>query len=135
MNKEKQMRFVSEQLFVQGNMDIIDSVFDVDYIAHDGDKTHKGQKFVRQFIKKLRLAIPDIKILKIEFLSQTENTITWQRTFSGTHKADMQGIPASIKKVKWNDIVVTRFVREKIAEDWVVSNLAFHLMTKQTKKK
>ncbi|MFO7656420.1 MAG: ester cyclase, partial [Bacteroidales bacterium] len=63
--------------------------------------------------------------------SQTENTITWQRTFSGTHKTEMQGIPASMKKLKWNEIVVTRFEGERIAEDWLVSDLAFQLMIKQ----
>jgi predicted ester cyclase len=47
----------------------------------------------------------------------------------------MQGIPASMNKLKWNEIVVTRFEGEKIAEDWVVSDLAFQLMIKQTKKK
>lgn len=89
---------------------------------------------MKQFIGKLRLAIPDLKIEKIEFLSQTEETLTWQRTFSGTHKVELQGIPASMRKVKWNEIVVTRFEGEKIAEDWLVSNLAFQLMINHKKK-
>ena len=135
MNKEKQIEYIAEQLFGLGTIDIVDTFFDENYVAHDGDKTYTGQKFVRQYIRKLRLAIPDIKILKIEFLSHTDNTITWQRTFSGTHKADMKGIPASMKKVKWNEIVVTRFEGERIAEDWLVSNLAFQLMIKQSKMK
>ena len=131
MNKGKQIEYIAKQLFEEGNVEIIDAVFVENYIAHDGDKKHTGHKFVRQFIRKLRLAIPDLKIVKIEFLSQTENTITWQRTFSGTHKTDMPGIPASMNKVKWNEIVVTRFEGERIAEDWLVSNLAFQLMIKQ----
>jgi predicted ester cyclase len=135
MNKEEKIEYIAKQLFEQGNIEIIDSAFVESYIGHYGDKKHTGQKFVKQFIGKLRLAIPDIKILKIEFLSQAENMITWQRTFSGTHKAEMQGIPASMNKLKWNEIVVTRFEGEKIAEDWVVSDLAFQLMLKQTKKK
>jgi len=135
MNKEKQIKYAVEQLLGQGNLDIIDTVFALEYVAHDGEKTHTGQKFVRQYVKKVRAAIPDIKILQIEFLSQTENTITWQRTFSRTHKADMQGISASMKRVKWNDIVVTRFDGERIAEEWMSSNLAFQLMIKQPSKK
>ncbi|MFO7657904.1 MAG: ester cyclase, partial [Bacteroidales bacterium] len=131
MNREEKIEYIAKQLFEQGNVEIIDSAFVESYIGHYGDKKHKGQKFVKQFIRKLRLAIPDIKILKIEFLSQTENTITWQRTFSGTHKTEMQGIPASMKKLKWNEIVVTRFEGERIAEDWLVSDLAFQLMIKQ----
>lgn len=131
MNKEKLLESITKQLFVQGNFEVVDTYFNDDYVAHDGDKQHVGRKFVKQFIRKIRLSIPDIKIVKIEFLSHSENSITWQRTFSGTHKVDMHGIPASMKRVKWNEMVVTRFEGDKIAEDWLVSNLAFQLMLKQ----
>src|SRR5574344_1018275 len=134
MNKKDQIRKMVKQLFEQGDVEIVDSSFVDGYVAHDGDKKHSGQKFVKQFIGKLRLAIPDLKIEKIEFLSQTEETLTWQRSFSGTHKVELQGIPASMKKVKWNEIVVTRFEGEKIAEDWLVSNLALQLMINHKKK-
>lgn len=100
MNKRKQIEYIAKQLFELVNTELVDSAFAENYIAHDGDKKHNGQKFVKQFIEKLRLAIPDIKILKIELLSQTENTLTWQRTLSGTHKTDMQGISASMKRAK-----------------------------------
>jgi predicted ester cyclase len=134
MNKTELIRKRVKQLFEQGDVEIVDSSFVDGYVAHDGDKKHSGQKFVKQFIGKLRLAIPDLKIEKIEFLSQTEETLTWQRSFSGTHKVELQGIPASMKKVKWNEIVVTRFEGEKIAEDWLVSNLALQLMINHKKK-
>jgi predicted ester cyclase len=131
MNREEKIEYIAKQLFEHGNVDIIDSVFTENYIGHYGDKKHVGQKFVKQFIERIRLAIPDIKILKIEVLSQTENMLSWQRTFSGTHKKKMQGIPASMKKLKWNEIVVTRFDGDRVAEDWLVSDLAFQLMLKQ----
>lgn len=134
MNKTELIRKMVKQLFEQGDVEIVDSSFVEGYVAHDGDKKHSGQKFVKQFIGRLRLAIPDLKIEKIEFLSQTEETLTWQRSFSGTHKVELQGIPASMKKVKWNEIVVTRFEGEKIAEDWLVSNLALQLMINHKKK-
>ncbi len=135
MNLEKKIEFIAKQLFEKGDTEIVDTVFDSKYIAHDGDKVYKGQEFVIQFITKLRSAIPDIKIQKIEFLSVADNVLTWQRTFNGTHKKDIQGIPASGEKLKWNEIVVTRFEEDKIVEDWVISNLALQLMIKQTKRK
>lgn len=134
MNKTDLIRKMVKQLFEQGDVEIVDSSFVEGYVAHDGDKKHSGQKFVKQFIGKLRLAIPDLRIEEIEFLSQTEEKLTWQRTFSGTHKVELQGIPASMKKVKWNEIVVTRFEGEKIAEDWLVSNLALQLMINHKKE-
>jgi predicted ester cyclase len=131
MNREKQILYAAEQLFEQGNVGIIETVFSSDYVAHEGDKTHKGRKFITQFIRQLRSAIPDIKILRIENLCQTENIITCQRTFSGTHKKNIRGIPASLNKVQWNEIVVTRFEGSVIAEEWIVSGLAFQLLLKQ----
>lgn len=131
MDMDKQVEHVARQLFEHGNIGIIESAFNETYVAHDGDKKHCGHKFVSQFIGKLRAEIPDIKISRIEILSQAQNTVTWQRTFRGTHKQKMRGIPASMRKVTWTEIVVSRFEGEKIAEEWLVSNLAFQLMIKQ----
>lgn len=119
-----------EQLIVQGNQVIIEVAFSTDYKAHSGGKIHSGHKFIKQFTKQIRKAIPDNKILKIDFLSETEDIITWQRTFTGTHIKDLKGIPASNKKVKWYEIVVSRFQNDKIIEEWVSSDLAFQLMVK-----
>lgn len=112
MDKINQIKYAVDQLFVQGNSDIVDAVFSENYIVHSGDKSYKGHNVIKQFAKQLRAAIPNIKIVNIEFLSQTDHVITWQRTFSGTHKADLNGIPASYKKLKWYEIVVTRFDRD-----------------------
>jgi len=130
MDRFEQIKSIADQLIGQGNLNIVDSAFSADYIAHSGEKTHNGHKFIKQFTKQLRTAIPDIKIVKIEVLSQADNLLTWQRTLSGTHKSNLKGIPASNKKVKWYEIVVSRFDKDKIIEEWVASDLAFQLMLK-----
>jgi predicted ester cyclase len=129
MNQKETIDFVLEQL-VKGNFDIVDEIFSTGYIAHAGDKEYEGHEFIKRFARQLRFAIPDIKIVKIEFFAQTGDTITWQRTFAGTHEANMMGIPPSGKKVKWIEMVVTRFKDKKIAEEWVVSELAGELALK-----
>ncbi|WP_169309223.1 ester cyclase [Desulforhopalus sp. IMCC35007] len=78
----------------------------------------------------LRTAIPNISIVDIKFLTQDVNTIVWQRAFKGRHEGEMQGIPPSGKKVRWVDLVVTRFENGKIAEEWVVSGLMGELLLK-----
>lgn len=131
MDRLEQIKNISDQLIGEGNLNIVESAFSADYIAHAGEKTHIGQKFIKQFTQQLRTAIPDIKIVKIEILSQTDNLLTWQRTLSGTHKSSLIGIPASNKKVKWYEMVVSRFEKDKIIEEWVASDLAVQLMLKQ----
>ena len=130
MDRLEQIKNIADQLIGQGNLNIVDSAFSADYIAHSGEKTNKGHEFIKQFAKQLRTAIPDIKIVKIEVLSQTDNLLTWQRTLCGTHKSSLKGIPASNQKVKWYEIVVSRFDKDKIMEEWVASDLAFQLMLK-----
>ncbi|MBK9510455.1 MAG: ester cyclase [Cytophagaceae bacterium] len=130
MAKFDRLKQITDQLLSQGNSEIVDSAFSESYVAHSGDKNHKGHAFIKQFIKQLRTAIPDLKIVKIEVLAQSENLITWQRTLSGTHKAALKGIPASHKKIKWYEMVVTRFEGDKIAEEWLISDLAFQMMLK-----
>jgi predicted ester cyclase len=126
MNQEEKIAFGLQEL-VKGNSDVVDEIFSTDYLAHAGDKEYKGHEFIKRFTRQLRSAFPDISIRKIEFLAQTGDTITWQRTFTGTHETNMMGIPPSGKKVKWIEMVVTRFKDEKIAEEWVVSELAGEL--------
>lgn len=130
MNHSDQVKIIADQLIGQGNLKIVDTVFSIDYVAHSGEKTHHGHQFVKQFAKQIRKAIPDIKILKIEILSQTDNIITWQRTLSGTHKSNLKGIPPSNKKIKWYELVVSRFDENKIIEEWVASDLAIQLILK-----
>jgi len=131
MDKAHQIKQIADQLIGQGDLNIVDSAFSEQYIAHAGEKSYKGQKFIKQYTKQLKTAIPDLKLVKIEILSQNGQSITWQRTLSGTHKAGLRGIPASNKKVKWYEMLVSRFEQGKIIEEWIASDLAFQLMLKQ----
>ena len=123
-SKEERVRFANDEILGKGNLDIVDEIFATDYVVHAGGKDHKGPEFVRRFAKLLRSAIPDLRVVEVTVLIEAGDTIAWQRTFSGTHEAEMGGIPPTRQKVKWRDIVVTRFDGEKIAEDWTVSELA-----------
>lgn len=129
-NKERKIRRAVEELFGKGNTEIIEEIFSTDYIAHSGKKEYRGHSFIKQFVKLLRTSIPDIRIVDIKFLAQNGNTIVWKRTMEGTHKAKMRGIPPSGQTVKWADMIVTRFKDEKIAEEWVVSELMGELLLK-----
>ena len=129
-NKEEKIRYVIDELIGKGNLGIVYEAFATDYVAHAGEKEYSGHSFINRFANELRTAIPDIRIVEIKFLAQDVNTVVWQRTLIGTHEVEMQGIPPSGKKVKWVDMVVTRFNNEKIAEEWVVSELMGELLLK-----
>lgn len=76
------------------------------------------------------MAIPDLRVVEVAILLQSGGKVAWQRTLRGTHQAELKGIPPTGQKVKWTDMVVTRFDGEMIVEDWTVSDLAGQLMSK-----
>ncbi len=131
MNKEELIKGANDRLIEQGNLDAVDKFFTANYVAHSGDQDHKGQAFVRRFASQIRLAIPDISILKIEFFVKADNVVAWQRTLQGSHQSELMGIPPSGKKIRWQEMVISRFEGDKIAEEWVVSELAGQLLLKQ----
>jgi predicted ester cyclase len=133
MSKEEQIKESNVQLIEKGNLEAVETFFTSDYVAHAEDKNYKGHDFIKRFANHIRSAIPDISVLKVKFLVDSGNSIAWQRTLTGTHKADMMGIPPSKKKITWNEMVVSRFEGYKIAEEWVVSELAGQLLLKQPK--
>ena len=126
----ERVRFANDEILGKGNLGVVDEIFATDYVVHAGGKDYKGPAFVRRFAGQLRSAIPDLRVVEVALLMQAGDTIAWQRTLSGTHEADMMGIPPTGQKVEWRDMVVTRFDGEKIAEDWAVSELAGQLFSK-----
>ena len=126
----EQIKFGNYELIGKGNFNVIKEIFATDYVVHASGKDYKGHKFIKRFIGQLRSAIPDIQVVAVEFLIQADNTIAWQRTLCGTHKANMMGAPPTGQKVEWRDMVVTRFDGEKIAEESAVSELAGQLFSK-----
>ncbi len=129
-NNEEIIKLGNDELIAKGNLDIISDIFASDYVVHAGSKKYTGHEFIIKWAKQLRLAIPDIQIIKIEILNHSEDTIAWQRTLKGTHKEKMMGIAPSEQEIEWNEIIVSRFDNNKILEEWVVSEMAGHLLSK-----
>lgn len=129
-NYEERIRLANEELLGRGNLAAVDDFFCVDYRAHGGGKDYQGTDFARRFIKRLRSAFPNLEVLEVLCLNQNGSTLTWRRTLRGTHEKKMQGIPASGKQVQWEEMLVSRFEGNKIAEEWLVSDLAGRLFSK-----
>lgn len=134
MDKKEIIRSANEALYEQGDLGAIEHYFSDKYIAHSGDRSHQGHEFIKRFISQIRTSLSDLKVMKIHFLMEDGNGITWQRTLEGIHKNNLMGIPASQKKVRWSEMVVSRFEDGKICEEWLVSELAGELMLKLPQK-
>ncbi|MEL6535076.1 MAG: ester cyclase [Bacteroidota bacterium] len=133
MEKQDLIHQANQQLIHEGDLDAIPRFFTEEYQAHAEGKTHQGHAFLLRFTKQIRAALPDIRVVKVEIHCTTPDQITFHRTLQGTHQKALRGIPPSQKKVTWHEMVVSRFEGDKIAEEWLVSNLAGQLMLKLPK--
>ncbi len=129
-NYEEVIKYGNSELFEKGNLNVVDEVFSTNYVVHSGGKDYKGHNFIKRIMGQLRSAILDIRVAAVEFRMQAGSNIAWQRTLCGVHKADMMGIPPTGRKVAWREMVISRFDGEKIAEEWMVSELAGELLSK-----
>ncbi|KPA11490.1 ester cyclase [Candidatus Magnetomorum sp. HK-1] len=81
---KEQIKLGNNELFEKGNLNIVNEIFITDYIVHAGNKEYKGHKFIKQFFNRLRSAIHNIQVMKIEFYCKTKDTIVWQRSMHRT---------------------------------------------------
>jgi predicted ester cyclase len=130
MDYSEYLKEITIQLFVKGNLKIVEDYFSEQYVAHSQGKDFNGLDFVKKYTKSLRKSITELKLSAIEIITESEGYVSWQRTFSGIHQAAIKGIPPSFKKVKWTEMVVSRIENGKITEEWVLSDLPFQLMIK-----
>jgi predicted ester cyclase len=130
-DREALIRSANAEILGQGNIDAADEVFTSGYLAHGGGKDFTGLAFIRQWIGQLRAAIEKMQVVDVTIFAESGDTVAWQRTLRGVHTANLMGVPASGKTVEWREMLVSRFEGAKIAEEWVVSELAGELLIKQ----
>ncbi|HPF40578.1 MAG TPA: ester cyclase [Phycisphaerae bacterium] len=124
---ERTLRFANSELIDKHNPAAIPDVFAEDYVVHAEGRTYRGHAFIRRWLRQLRTAIPDLRVVDVTILAAKGHTIAWRRTLRGTHKAPLKRIPPSHRKVTWNEMLVTRFDGPMIVEEWCVSELAGQL--------
>jgi predicted ester cyclase len=116
-------------------LEIINEVFATSYLTHTAGKNYEGHNFIRRWFKQLRTAIPNVCVEKVEFFIQENNILVWQRTLKGKHTTQMWGVKPSGKNIKWSEMVASRFEHNKIAEEWIVSELKGELLSKPPLRK
>ncbi len=121
------IRQANHAVLEQGRHEAIADFFAPGYVAHVSGQTRKGHDAVSRVIDALRCAVPDLTV-NVEILIESEDRIAWLRTCRGTQSGPFKGFPASGKTLVWHDMVVSRFEKGLIAEEWVVTDLAERLL-------
>jgi steroid delta-isomerase-like uncharacterized protein len=80
-----------------------------------------GLEVVKQWLTMFTAAFPDGHYTVEDVVAEGYRVVA-RTTFNGTHKAEMQGIPATGKAVTVPSITIFRLDNGKIAEGWLIND-------------
>ena len=111
-----------ERVFLKGVNDHDEAVFDellaADYVNHDMPAPAPGAEGFKQVIAQFWAAFPDMTVILEETFADGDLVGTRGR-FTGTHRGEFMGVPASGQPVDVKYIDLWRVRDGKLAENWV----------------
>ncbi|MFC0526603.1 ester cyclase [Phytohabitans kaempferiae] len=105
----------------------IDEIFEPDAVFHapvPSDRT--GPEAVKRVWATLLRAFPDIRVT-IEDVITAGDKVVLRNTVTGTHRGDYNGLPATGKSVRYDEIFILRFASGRIVESWGVVDMLAQL--------
>jgi predicted ester cyclase len=121
------IRAANAALVVGKQLDAVDAFFAPEYVGHGTARDLTGPAAVRRFVAMLHEAFSELEV-DVEILVESGDRVAWQRTLSGRQNGTFMGFPPTNRRIVWRDMVTSRLQDGRIAEDWVVTDLAEHLL-------
>lgn len=119
-----------EEVWNNGNLDVVDKFISSPYVIHhDPGDPWEGQSLDLATFKKRvlhsRQIFPDLHFTVHEIVGEGDKVaISWY--LHGTQKGDMDGLPATGKRVKVSGLTIYYFSNGKITGHWqIVDRLGF----------
>jgi steroid delta-isomerase-like uncharacterized protein len=117
-NKALVRRFIDE-LFNHGNTSAADEILAPDFVEREQlpPGIPKGREGVKVLATILRSAFPDLKATIEDTIAEGDKVVI-RMTWSGTHKGEFMGVPATGKRVSIGVIDILRMDGGKCVEHW-----------------
>jgi len=109
-----------EQVIGEGQADLVGE-FLAEGIELHGTGLAPGLPAVAQWVAAMTAAFPDRKLTINDVVAEGDKG-TVRTTLTGTHRGELQGIPATGKPVRQPSITVFSLTNGKIVEAWYVSD-------------
>lgn len=119
------MERIYEEVFNQGNVDVIDELLADDFVEHEAlpPGIPQGKDAPRAYTTMFRSAFPDFRMAIQEMLQDGNKVITRVRV-SGTHKGEFIGIPPTDNTFEVTAVDIVEFRDNKGIGHWGVMDMA-----------
>lgn len=120
-NKALVRRYL-EQTINEGNVAAIDEFTSADYVGHMTGVPRFDRQTHKQLLLSFRAAFPDQQVTIEDLIAEGDKVVN-RATYTGTHRGDFQGIPATGKRFTISGVNISRVADGKIVEDWTVLDM------------
>ena len=101
-----------------GDPSMADEICAADYYNHDAPDPNMGLERIKAFVNTFKDAILDAQV-EIAYQVTEGDKVVSRYTWSGTHRGEYFGIPATGKQVRWTATATFRIASGKIREAWL----------------
>jgi steroid delta-isomerase-like uncharacterized protein len=108
---------ITEEGLNQHNPALVDELCAPDFVFHNGSRTIQGLPVYKRYIAQFFRAFPDIQFTTEDLIAEGD-TVAVRRTFRGTHKGSLMGIPPTGKQVTTTVMTFNRIANGKFVEGW-----------------
>ena len=113
---------------VAGRVEAIGTFFAEDYVAHvTAQDLPGGHELIRAVMAMYRRAFTDLAAEVLVFV-ESDDTVAWRRTMRARHTGTFKGFPGTGLPIVWQEMVISRVAASRIAEEWIVTDLAERLL-------
>jgi steroid delta-isomerase-like uncharacterized protein len=114
------IRRVLDEIWSKGNMAVADELFSPNYAHHDPSSPDLGQgpEGEKRRANLYRSAFPDLRFTVEDVIADGDRVVA-RYSARGTHKGELNGIPATGKQITVTGMTVARIANGKVAESYV----------------
>jgi steroid delta-isomerase-like uncharacterized protein len=106
-----------EEVMIRGNFDAIDELFAPTFVNYSFPEA-QGREGFKRVMMMFRTAFPDMNITIDDMIAEGDRVAT-RGSWTGTHRGDFMGIPATGKQVAVSYSDIWRLEAGKAVENWV----------------
>ena len=113
------MTSINEEIWNQGNFDLIDERYAGDYVRHEAGYPAElaGATGLKLFIQSLHAGFPDWRCTVEDTLAAGDKVMV-RYLCSGTHTGEWNGLPPTGKSIQFQSMIVHRIDDGMVVEDW-----------------
>jgi predicted ester cyclase len=101
------VRRMFDEIINQGNVDLVDELFDPDYRSRTPQGEHDREGF-KGYVSAWRTGFPDVKCEVTDIISEGDR-IAWRVRATGTNTGEFLGMPATGRSIDFDSLNIAEF--------------------------